>query len=252
MSEAQSEVDVIAAQLEKSYPDTNANKALLLTPLQGAFAEPYRPRFFLLSAGAMAILLIACANAAGLLLARGAGRQGEFAIRASMGSSRWRLMRPLLAESLMLAAAAGILGAVLATWIQSVLLRLMPIETLLLGAAGFSAPALLFVLVITILTGLGFGLLPALRAKRADVAQDLRASGRGMTRQGVGLRRGLVVGQVALSFLLLIIAGLFIRSLTCLYQDDLGFDHRKLLHSISGRFTRNHAAYIPISPPALS
>jgi putative ABC transport system permease protein len=229
LSEAQSDVDVIAARLERSYPDTNAKKALLLTPLQGAFSEPYRPRFLLLSGGALAILLIACANAAGLLLARGAMRQGEFAVRAAMGSSRWRLMRPLLAEALILAAVAGVAGTLLARWIQSALLSLMPVETLLLGAVGLSRPVLLFVLLTTILTGFGFGLLPALRARRADVAQDLRASGRGMTQQGVRLRRGLVVGQVALSFLLLIVAGLFIRTLNCLRGDDPGFDYRNLL-----------------------
>jgi putative ABC transport system permease protein len=229
VAEAQSEVDVIAARLEKSYPDTNATKALLLTPLQQAVSEPYRPRLTLLAAGAAAILLIACANAAGLLIARGAGRRGEFAVRAAMGSPRWRLMRPLLAEALILAGIAGVAGTLLAGLVQSALLRLMPIETLLVGAAGLSIPTLIFVLLTTILTGLGFGLLPALRAKRADVAEDLRAGGRGLTRQGVGLRRALVVGQVALSFLLLVVAGLFVRSLNSLHHDDPGFDYHNLL-----------------------
>lgn len=229
VAEAQSDIDLIAAQLEKAYPDTNANKGLLLTPLQGAFAEPYRPRFLLLCASASAILLIACANVAGLLLARGAGRQGEFALRAAMGSSGWRLMRPLLVEALILAGVAGIAGTVLAIWIQSVLLHLMPIETLLLGTVGFSGPMLTFVLATTIVTGLGFGLLPALRARHSDLAGCLRAGGRGSVHHGARLRGGLVIGQIALSFLLLVVAGLFIRSLSLLHRSDAGFDSHNLL-----------------------
>ena len=229
LSEAQSDIDLIAAQLEKAYPDTNANKGLLLTPLQGAFSEPYKLRFILLCASAAAILLIACANIAGLLLARGAGRQNEFALRAAIGSSDWRLMRPLLVEALLLAAAAGIAGAILALWIQSILLHLMPIETLLLGAVGLSGPVILFVLVTTLLTGVGFGLLPALRARHADLAGSLRAGGRGTVQHGARLRGGLVIGQIALSFLLLVVAGLFIRSLSLLHRSDAGFDSHNLL-----------------------
>ncbi|MGH7193873.1 MAG: ABC transporter permease, partial [Candidatus Saccharimonadales bacterium] len=114
LAEAQSEVDVIAAQLEKAYPDTNAKKALILTPLQSAVTEQYRPSLVLLCCGAAAILLIACANAAGLLLARGAVRRGELAVRAVMGASHWQLMRLLLVEALILAGAAGAIGAIIA------------------------------------------------------------------------------------------------------------------------------------------
>jgi hypothetical protein len=229
LAEAQSEVDVISAQLQKAYPDTNTNKALLLTPLQGAFAEQYRSSFGLLCAGAAAILLIAWANAAGLLLARGAGRQGELAVRAVMGGSRWRLMRLLMTEALILAGAAGVLGMILAIGIQNNLLRMMPIETLLLRKVGLSLPVLLFVLTTTVLTGFGFGVLPAWRARQANVAQDLRSSGRGTARQGVRLRRGLVAGQVTVSFVLLVVAGLLTRSFTSLHEADPGFNYRNLL-----------------------
>jgi putative ABC transport system permease protein len=229
LAEAQSEVDVISARLEKAYPDTNTNEALLLTPLQGAFSEQYRFSFGLLCSGAAAMLLIAWANAAGLLLARGAGRQGELAVRAAMGASPWRLMRLLLTEALILAGAAGVMGTILAVWIQRGLLRLMPIETLLLGEIGLSRPALLFVLVTSVLTGLGFGLLPAWRARQVNLVRALRSSGRGRLHQGARLRGGLVAGQVTVSFVLLVVAGLLIRSLTTLYRADPGFNPRSLL-----------------------
>jgi putative ABC transport system permease protein len=229
LAEAQSEVEVIAAQLEKAYPDTNTNKALLLTPLQSAFTEQYRSSFGLLCGGVIAILLIAWANAAGLLLARGAGRQGELAVRTVMGASHWQLMRLLLTEALILAGAAGVAGTILAVWMQNSLLRLMPIEALFLGRIGLSQPVLLFVIAATVLTGLGFGLLPAWRSRDVNLALDLRSSGRGMQRHGVSLRGGLVAGQVAVSFVLLVVAGLLMRSFTSLHRADPGFSSRNLL-----------------------
>jgi putative ABC transport system permease protein len=247
LAEAQSDVDVIAAQLEKAYPDTNANVALLLTPLQGALTEQYRSSFGLLFGGAAAILLIAWANAAGLLLARGAGRQGELAVRAVMGASRWRLIRLLLTEALVLAGAAAVAGTILAVWMQNGLLRLMPIEALLLRDVGLSLPVLLFVLATTVLTGLAFGLLPAWRARHVALAQDLRSSGRGALQQGVRLRSGLVAGQVTVSFVLLVVAGLLTRSFTSLHQTDPGFNCRNLLTAevpLLGYPDANRAAFL--------
>ena len=229
LGEAQSEVDVIAAQLEKAYPDTNARKALLLTPLQSAFTEQHRASLGLLSGGAAAILLIAWANAAGLLLARGAARRGELVARAVMGASQWRLMRLLLAESLILAGGAGALGVTVALWAQSGLLRLMPLETLFLGGIGISWPALLFVLAATVLTWFGFGLVPAWQTRRLNLAEGLRSSGRGAVGRGAGLRSGLVAGQVALSLALLVVGGLLLRSLDSLHRVSPGFEAHHLL-----------------------
>ena len=229
LPEAQSEVDVIAAQLEKAYPDTNAKKTLLLTPLQSTFTEKYQSSLSLLCAGAAAILLIAWANAAGLLLARGAVRRGELAVRAAMGASYWRLMRLLLAEALLLAGAAGAMGAVFAVLAQNGLLRLMPLETLLLGGIGISWPALLIILIATVLTWLGFGLIPAWQTRNVNVAQSLRSSGRGSRGRGTRLRSGLVAGQVALSIALLVLAGLLLRTLDSLHRADPGFNARNLL-----------------------
>lgn len=229
LAEAQSEVDVIAARLGKAYPDTNTNKALLLTPLQGAFTEQYHASFGLLCGGTVALLLIASLNAAGLLLARGAARHGELALRAAIGASPWRLMRLLLTEALILAGLAGVAGTVMAVWIQNGLLALMPIETLLLRDLGLSVPVLMFVLAATLLTGIGSGLLPAWRARCLDPAQDLKSGSTGPLRQGVRLRRALVAGQVTVSFILLVIAGLLIRSFTSLHQGNPGFNFRNLL-----------------------
>jgi putative ABC transport system permease protein len=229
LAQAQSEVDVIAAQLEKAYPDTNAKKGLLLTLLQSTFTEQYRSSLGLLCAGAGAILLIAWANAAGLLLARGAVRRGELAVRAVMGASYWRLMRLLLAEALILAGAAGAMGAAIAVWAQNGLLRLMPLETLFLGGIGISWPALLIILAATLLTWFGFGLIPAWQTRNVNLAQGMRSSGRGSVGRGARLRSGLVAGQVALSIALLVLAGLLLRSLDSLHRANPGFNAHNLL-----------------------
>ena len=229
LASAQSEIDVIGARLERAYPDTNTGKALLLTPFQAAVAEQYRSSFSLLCAGAGAVLLIACANAAGLLLARGANRYGELAVRAALGASQGRIVRFLLAEALVLAGVAGIAGAVLAIWLQRGLVGLLPEETLLLRDVALSRPVLGFALGVTLAVGFVFGLLPAWRTRQVDITRDLRSGGRSIRAHSVRLRRGLVIGQVAVSFALLFVAGLLIRSFAALRRADLGFDCRNLL-----------------------
>lgn len=229
LAEAQSDVDVISARLQKDFAETHRTKSLVLTPLQGAITESYQSGFAMLCGGAAAILLIACANAAGLLLARGASRRGELAVRAALGASPWRIMRVLLAEALLLAVGAGVLGTLLAFWMQSGLTRLFSIDALFLQATGISWPVLGFVASISVLTGIGFGLLPAWRARRPDLVDSLKTTGKGGTRHGSRLRGGLVAGQVGLSFLLLVVAGLMTRSLRSLHRADPGFDPRQLL-----------------------
>lgn len=237
LPEAQGEVDVIAARLAQAYPDTNSARGLLLTPLQGAVTEKYRGSFGLLCSGAAAVLLIGCANAAGLLLARGAGRQGELAVRAALGASPWRIVRLLLAEAFLVAGLAGLLGSVLALWLQGVLFHLLSIEAVFLQEAGFRWPVLCFVLAIMLLTGLGSGLLPAWHARRPDLTRDLKTGGRNATPRSQRLRHSLVAAQVGLSFALLVVAGLLTRSLFALHRADPGFDPHALL-----------TAEIPISP----
>lgn len=228
LAQAQSEIDVIAARLEQAYPETNTSKALLLTPLQGGFTERYRAGFVILSAGAAAVLLIACANAAGLLLARGAGRQGELALRAALGASQGQIMRLLLAEAVVLSAAAAVLGMLLAIGVQTILMRLFSLEAIFVRDLGISWPILAFVLFAAVLTAIGFGLLPAWRARRPDLVQSLKSVGKGSTQRD-RLRGGLVAAQVGISFVLLVVAGLLARSLASLYDTDPGFDVRNLL-----------------------
>ena len=229
LAEAQSDIDVITARLQVAYPDTNATKALLLAPLQVAITEQYQSGFAMLCAGAAAVLLIACANAAGLLLARGASRQAELAVRAALGASPWQIMRILLAEALVLAFAAGVLGTLLALWLQSGLTRLFSVDALFAQPDAFSWPALGFVVAVSLLTGIGFGVLPAWRAKRPDLVHALKAAGRGSSRQGSRLRGGLVAAQVGLSFVLLVVAGLLTRSFASLHRTSPGFDTHNLL-----------------------
>ncbi|MGC4073622.1 MAG: ABC transporter permease [Nibricoccus sp.] len=229
LAEAQSDVDVIAANLATAYPDTHTTRGLLLTPLQEAFAERHRMSFLMLCGGAAAILLIACANAAGLLLARGAAREGELAVRAALGASKWQIVRLLLAEALLLAVTAGVLGTLLAVWAQDGLMRLFSIETLFLRNPGISWPVLSFVLLATVTTALGVGLIPILRAKRPDLARAMKMVGKGSSRQGKRLRGGLVAAQLGTSFILLVVAGMLARSLSSLHTTDPGFDPRNLL-----------------------
>jgi predicted permease len=172
------------------------------------------------------VLLIACANVAGLLLARAAARHKEVAVRLALGAGRLRIVRQSLVESLTLSLAGGLVGLLMAVWVGQALIHALPYEQ---AARAFSsAPDLrvgLFTLTLSVLAGVGFGLLPALRASRADVAPALKSEasavvgGRGHFR----LRKGLVVSQVALSLLLLIGAGLFARSLMNLRALDPGF-----------------------------
>lgn len=229
LGEAQGEVDLVASRLEKTYPETNTDKALLLTPIQGALSEKYKASFGLLLGGAAAILLIACTNAAGLLLARGSERRGELAVRSALGASRAQIARLLLGEALLLAVFAGLLGSLLAYWLQKTLLLLMPVESTLLREQSFSPSVLAAALFVSLLAGLGAGLLPALRGRKPDLVRDLKAGGRGATSKGFGLRGGLVATQIAASFALLVLAGMMAKSLSSLQDTNTGFDTRRLL-----------------------
>jgi putative ABC transport system permease protein len=229
IEQAQSEVDVISAQLEAQYPDSNREKALLLTELQEALAEGYRQSLYILMAAVALVLLIACGNVASLTLARGSARRTELSTRAALGASGVRLVRQLLTESLVMAVAAGILGTLLAIWLRSLLLQLLAVEQPAVERVGFASTVLLFALVISLVTGLVFGVVPALRASRGDLVGDLKSGARTTDAGGNRFRNGLVVAQVAVSIVLLIGAGLLIRSLATLMGVDVGFDTRNLL-----------------------
>ncbi len=174
------------------------------------------------------VLLIACANVANLLVARAVAREKEIAVRLAIGASRWQLTRQLLVESLVLALAGGVCGVVLATWTTRGLLALIPAEgNPLLIRPEPDLRILAFALGISLLTGLIFGLVPSLRASNPDLwgtLKDVVGSVAGGTKGATFMRKGLVIAQVALSFLLLFGAGLFVRSLQNLKTTDTGFD----------------------------
>jgi predicted permease len=195
------------------------------TTLRGQYQEPLG----VLMALTGLVLLVACANVANLLLARSTARRREIAIRLAIGASRGRVVRQLLIESLLLAAIGAALGVALASAGSALLLRLVADPQLLRLGVGLNLRVLGFALVMTVLTGLLFGLAPAFRATAEGPAQALAGAGRGVTRPRGSLASGLVVAQTALAVVLLIAAGLFIRTLRNLRAVDPGFRHEGVL-----------------------
>jgi predicted permease len=191
--------------------------------------QRYAPSLYLLLGVVGVVLLIACANVANLLLARAAARQKEIGVRLALGASRWRLMRQLLTESVLLAAVGGALGLVFALWIKDGLLAVSEWGPKALEPK-LDWRVLTFTLALSLLTGIVFGLAPAWRATKVDLTPALKDSGRNSSAASRSLlSRGLVVMQVALSLLLLVGAGLFVRTLLNLQRVDVGFNTQNLL-----------------------
>ena len=223
--QAQREMDAIEKQIEMQYPGTNAGIGVTVMPINQLVAGPIRPALLVLFAAVAFLLLIACANVASLLLARAAARQKEIALRASLGASPFRVVRQVLTESLLLSGLGGLLGTLLAfLCLQS--LRSVPPELLpRLGETNIDFRVLLFTLGISALTGVLFGLAPALRASKADLNSALKEGG---GRGAIGgsshrLRSVLLTAEVALSLILLAGAGLMARSFLRVTGLDPGF-----------------------------
>jgi len=229
LREARAEVDVIMRQLAEAYPDSNEGKGMVITPMLDAFTEGLRPSLLMLMGAIGLVLLIACGNVASLMLARGNARSTELAVRSAMGAGGGRLVRQLLTESAVLAVGAGLLGTAVAVLAQRSLVAATPLTRLGLEAAGIQPEVLVFALVLSLVTVLVFGLAPALSAARVDLVENLKA-GAGSVAGGRGrFRHGLVVVQVALSVMLLVGAGLLIRSFVQLRGVDPGFETENLL-----------------------
>lgn len=223
--EAQAEASAISERLEQQYPDTNAGSQIRFTALYERIVGDARPALLVLFCAVGLVLLIACANVANLMLARTTTREREIAIRSALGAGRWRVSRQLLTESVLLSAIGGTLGVLLAFWGIDALKALSPGDVPRLDAIGISLPVLLFTFGVSLLTGVLFGLAPALQASRVNLNHALKEGGRGLSgnRWGRRLRGGLVAGEIALSLIVLIGAGLLIKSFAQLVRSDAGF-----------------------------
>jgi putative ABC transport system permease protein len=226
---ARADMTGIAAALERQYPDTNTRMGVGLGPLHDWYVGDVRRALLMLMAAVGVVLLITCTNVASLLLARATSRRREIAIRVAIGAGRIRLIRQLLTESLVLAGGAGLLG-VFVTWLAlTALQQAAPAGLPRLDQIGIDGRVLLFVAGSVIVTALIFGLAPAFQSARNSSTAMLKDGGRTATSEGVGLRRALIVAEVALSVVLLVGAGLLIRSLLRLQSVDPGIDATQAL-----------------------
>jgi putative ABC transport system permease protein len=238
--QARAEMGTIMARLEQEYPEHNGDTGVNIVPLRGyMIGDASRAMYVLLGAVGF-VLLIACANVAGLLLARASVREREFAMRAALGAGRIRLARQVVVESMLLAAFGGAAGLVLAFWGVELLLALAPGDIPRLDEIGIDGQVLVFTLAVATATGLLVGILPAIRSSRPDVLGALKTSSQGAFREGIAARRALVVSQVAIALVLVGGAGLLIRSFGKLVAEDVGFEAESLVTariSLSSRYS---------------
>ncbi len=237
IEQAQIEMNTIARRLALDYPKTNKDEdATNIISLRQMISGDIRPALLVLMCAVDFVLLIACANVANLLLARGAARQKEIAVRAALGASRSRLVRQFLTESVLLGLASGALGLLLAFWCTGALVAMFPptifnLHIPHLEKIPIDGWVLGFALMVSLLTGVLFGLVPAFQAGRLNTNESLKESGRSLagSAQGRRFRSVLVVAEVALSLILLAAAGLTIKSFVHLLRGVLGFNPENVL-----------------------
>lgn len=225
LAQAQRELDRVSAGIRQRYPDQMKGRGVSIVSFNDLLAEGYRTQLLVLLGAVSFVLLIGCSNIASLLLARATARRKEIAIRGALGGSRKRLVTQLLTESLILALAGGATGILLARYGVRFLVSAAPTFVPRLGEAGLDPTVLAFAIAATVVCGLLFGLAPALRATRVDLQSELREGGRGssaIVRDRT--RAALIVTEFAVALVLLVSAGLFLRSADRLQRVPLGFD----------------------------
>lgn len=229
-TQAQAEIDVISQRLQQQYPDTNAGVWIRFTSLYERLVGNVQRVLWVLLATVGFVLLIACANVANLTLSRMAVREREITIRTALGASRWRVLRQFMTESLLLAAIGGAVGLWLAAWSLNALVAFNPDNLPRLTGVRINSSVLLFNLAVSVATGLICGLVPAWQATRGNLNQMLRGGGRGALGNAQHrLRSALVVAEVALSLVVLVGAGLLLKSFNRLLAVETGFTAENLL-----------------------
>jgi putative ABC transport system permease protein len=229
LEKSQAQMNTIAGRLEQQYPDNNKDWGVSVQPLYDDIVGEVRPALLILLGAVGFVLLIACANVANLLLARAAGRQKEIALRAGLGASRGRIIRQLLTESLPLSVIGGGLGLLLAFWGTKSLLALSPNSMPRSREFAIDGLVLSFTLLISLLTGVAFSIIPALQSSKPNVSETLKATSWGPSRGHQRIRNLLTISEIALSLVLLIGAGLLIKSFLRLQQENLGFKPSNIL-----------------------
>jgi putative ABC transport system permease protein len=225
---AQAEIDNVSARLEQQYPETNKGWGATVFPIVADMVRTYDTALWVMMAAVGFVLLIACANVANLMLARASGRQKEIAVRTALGASRWRIIRQLLTESVIVALIGGGLGILIGFWGVDALRAANPGEAAKYAAGwyqlGINPAVLLFTLGLSVVSGIVFGLAPALQMSKPNLNDYLKEGTRGTTGTSHGLRSSLIVFEVALSLVLLVGAGLLTRSFLSLLRTDPGFN----------------------------
>jgi putative ABC transport system permease protein len=235
VEQAQAQLSSIASGLEREYPNSNADKGVVVTRMLDTMVSNVRLTLYLLLGSVGLVLLIACANMANLLLAKSTSRTREIAIRAAVGASRGRIVKQLITESLVLAVAAGIAGLIVAVWGADALVALAPANVPRLAETGIDGWVLAFTFAISVLSSMLFGLVPAIHASRVDLNDSLK---QGASKSVVGggsgrMRSALVVAEIALSVILLTGAGLLIRSFQALTNTNIGYRPEKILVALT-------------------
>ena len=226
---ARQDMSRVSRELTAAYPDTDSNETANLVPLREAMVGGVSGPLLVLLVAVFFVLLISCVNVSNLLLARSTARQREFAIRIAVGGGQWRIVRQLLTESIVLALVGGALGLVLSQFGTSGALAIVPKSIPRAEEIGLDFRVLLFTFAASLLAGCAFGLAPALKLRHANLAGALRESGRSITTSHSRTQRAFVIAEMALALVLLVGAGLMVRTLFVLWRLDPGFNPRGVM-----------------------